>query len=240
MNEVDLAAVEAGFSHLSLGSQTVFRAALDALSHPGRLVDVVHDAHVPPCGHAASAALLLALMDSGNCLWLSPSLAGGHTAAWLRFHTGCTLVSEPATADFAWAANANELPSLDCFAQGSDSYPDRSATCLLDVPALCGNPYPSAPSTMPGPSAIREVAALSVPAEPLGNAPLDRGWLLRGPGIRDCTRLRVVGLPRRFTARFESAWAANHASFPRGVDLFLAAPRRIAGLPRTTRIDFEA
>eukprot|EP01035_Chromulina_nebulosa_P040011 gene40011-54094_t len=77
----------------ALGSQSVFRAALHALSHPGRVVELPHDAQTPSRGHAASAALLLALLDPDCTLWLSPSLAGSDAAAWLRFHRGCVLIA---------------------------------------------------------------------------------------------------------------------------------------------------
>ncbi len=216
----DLSEIGAGFSDLSLGSQTVFRAALQALSHPGRPVEVVHDARVPLRGHAASAALLLALMDAGSRLWLSPSLAGGNTAAWLRFHTGCSLVDEHAQAHFAWAADPGEMPSLERFAQGSARYPDRSATCLIDVQSLL--------ASLPRVPALVDAAEKST------------GFILRGPGIRDQVRLRVGGLSRKMATRFARARTDTNASFPCGVDIFLATARQIVGLPRTTRIELEA
>jgi alpha-D-ribose 1-methylphosphonate 5-triphosphate synthase subunit PhnH len=43
----------------------------------------------------------------------------------------------------------------------------------------------------------------------------------------------LEGLPQDFVAQ----WQANHAAFPRGVDLFLATPQQIVGLPRSTRIE---
>ena len=58
------------------------------------------------------------------------------------------------------------------------------------------------------------------------------GWRLTGPGIEHEHRLAAHGLPADFTAQ----WAANHAQFPRGVDLILCAGTRLAALPRTTRI----
>ncbi|BEP39131.1 phosphonate C-P lyase system protein PhnH (plasmid) [Variovorax sp. V59] len=202
-----LSTLGAGFTDAALGSQAVFRSALQALSHPGRIVELSHDAQAPSQGHGASAALLLALLDPDCRLWLSPSLAGSDAAAWLRFHTGCVLVEEPAQAQFAWIGQGDACPPLDAFAQGSDAYPDQSATCVIDV------------------------MEVSAPAE--GNLPR---WTLRGPGIQDRTVLAVEGLAPAFAAQ----WSANHALFPRGVDVFLAAPRRIAGLPRTTRIEQEA
>ena len=38
MKAQDLQHIAAGFTHEAFGSQAVFRAALDALSHPGRLI----------------------------------------------------------------------------------------------------------------------------------------------------------------------------------------------------------
>lgn len=205
MTALDLSTLGAGFSDEALGSQSVFRAALHALSHPGRVVTLPHDAQTPSRGHPASAALLLALLDPDCTLWLSPSLAGSDAAAWLRFHTGCVLVDTPVAAQFAWVAQGDECPRLDSFAQGSDAYPDQSTTCVVDVVAL------------------------------------DEGgtdaWTLRGPGIRDSASIAVEGLPRTGATAFAAQWRANQEVFPRGIDVFLASPRQIVGLPRTTRIE---
>ena len=75
MTPQELASIGAGFSDEALGSQAVFRAVLQAQSHPGRLIPVIHDAATPQSGHAASAAVLLALLDAECTLWLSPTLA---------------------------------------------------------------------------------------------------------------------------------------------------------------------
>lgn len=208
MNAHDLSKLGAGFSDAALGSQSVFRAALQALSHPGRVIALPHDAQTPSRGHAASAALLLALLDPDCTLWLSPSLAGSDAAGWLRFHTGCVLVDAPENAQFAWVAQGDECPPLGSFAHGSDAYPDQSATCVLDVAALTEGGEDNA-----------------------------QGWTLRGPGIQHSTRIEVDGLPHPGASDFTAQWAANHAGFPRGIDLFLAAPQQIVGLPRTTRIE---
>jgi alpha-D-ribose 1-methylphosphonate 5-triphosphate synthase subunit PhnH len=58
------------------------------------------------------------------------------------------------------------------------------------------------------------------------------GWRLQGPGIPSERHLNALGLPSDFAAQ----WADNHASFPRGVDVFLSTATHMAGLPRTTRI----
>jgi alpha-D-ribose 1-methylphosphonate 5-triphosphate synthase subunit PhnH len=200
----DLSAVGAGFSDLALGSQAVFRAALEALSHPGRIVDLPHDAEVPRHGHAAAAALLLALLDPDCRLWLSPSLAGSDAAAWLRFHSGCTLVDDPAQAQFAWIASGDEVPALDRFAQGSDVAPEQSATCVVDVPSLADGEDEEG-WTLRGPG-IRTQARLCVDGLPPALAQrlvAQRAAQAfpRGVDLFLATRHQIVGLPR--TTRIE-------------------------------------
>lgn len=203
MKAHDLSALGAGFSSESHGSQSVFRAALQSLSHPGRCVDTLQDAQVPSAGHPASAALLLAMLDTDCTLWLSPTLAHSDAALWLHFHTGCQLVNDLGQAQFVWVATGDAMPDLKSLPQGTEAYPDQSATCVVDVQRL--------------------------QADLQGQT----GWSLRGPGIQDQTQLLVEGLPSDFLLQ----WAANHARFPRGVDVFLAAQQQLVGLPRTTAIE---
>lgn len=195
----NLNTLAAGFDHEAFGSQAVFRTALQALSHPARPIDMPMGAAAPSHGHMAAAVLLLGLLDADTSLWLSASLADSDAAAWLRFHTGCTLVSDPAKAQFCWFAHGDACPSLAELSQGSDIWPDQSATCVIEVQRM------------------------------LGEAP---GWTLQGPGIPGERQLKVQGLP----VGFEAQWQDNHARFPRGVDVFLASPTQIAGLPRTTSL----
>jgi alpha-D-ribose 1-methylphosphonate 5-triphosphate synthase subunit PhnH len=62
----------------------------------------------------------------------------------------------------------------------------------------------------------------------------DRGMrlTLAGPGLAAPATLLVDGLPDRFVA----AWEANHALYPRGVDLILCAGNTLTALPRSVRI----
>jgi len=57
-------------------------------------------------------------------------------------------------------------------------------------------------------------------------------YRLAGPGLREPATLRATGLPADFVA----AWAANHALFPRGVDLILCAGNTLTALPRTVAV----
>jgi alpha-D-ribose 1-methylphosphonate 5-triphosphate synthase subunit PhnH len=59
--------------------------------------------------------------------------------------------------------------------------------------------------------------------------------ILTGPGIRGAQPFRAAPLPSDMSERI----AANRSLFPRGVDLLLAAPQRIAALPRSVRLKRE-
>jgi alpha-D-ribose 1-methylphosphonate 5-triphosphate synthase subunit PhnH len=200
MNPFDLNALARGFDHESLDSQAVFRVALHALSHPGLPLDMPLCAGAPKQGHLTAAHLLLGLLDADTPVWLSPVLAASDAAFWLRFHTGCTLVSDPAQAQFCWMAQGDAWPLLSELRLGTDVRPDVSATCVIEVDRL------------------------------EGDAP---GWVLQGPGIDGLRRLRVSGLRNDF----EAQWQATQSRFPCGVDVFFASPTKIAGLPRTTRLE---
>ena len=56
--------------------------------------------------------------------------------------------------------------------------------------------------------------------------------LLEGPGIEKTSMIAPPGMPRHFVEQ----WKQNNQRFPRGIDIILAAPGRLACLPRTTRI----
>jgi alpha-D-ribose 1-methylphosphonate 5-triphosphate synthase subunit PhnH len=58
-------------------------------------------------------------------------------------------------------------------------------------------------------------------------------YRLAGPGLAAPAVLRVAGLGENFVA----AWAANHALFPRGVDLVLCAGTTLAALPRSVNVE---
>ncbi|MCB5173968.1 phosphonate C-P lyase system protein PhnH [Microvirga lenta] len=57
------------------------------------------------------------------------------------------------------------------------------------------------------------------------------GWVLRGPGIADRQSLLAAPWPHALA----DIVRLNSAVFPRGLDVLLAAPGRIVGLPRSTR-----
>ena len=182
-----------GFADPVLDAQACFRAVLEAMSRPGRVM-VAGTALRPPAPLCpAAAAVLLALADADTPLW---SDAGADADVWLRFHCGAPFATAPGDAAFVLATGAP--PALDALAAGSEEKPQHGATLVMQVAAL-----------EPG-----------------------IGRRLTGPGIEHEHRLSARGAPEGFLA----AWAANHARFPRGVDVVLCAGDRLAALPRSVTI----
>jgi alpha-D-ribose 1-methylphosphonate 5-triphosphate synthase subunit PhnH len=75
-----------------------------------------------------------------------------------------------------------------------------------------------------------EIAAtviLQLPA--LGSG---RRYRLAGPGLAAPTDFAASGLGENFVER----WAANHALFPRGIDLILCSGTALAALPRSVAV----
>jgi alpha-D-ribose 1-methylphosphonate 5-triphosphate synthase subunit PhnH len=117
-------------------SQATFRAVLDAMARPGRIVTPPLPVGPRPAGELspAAAAVALTLVDFETPVWLDPTL--GSAAPWLRFHCGAPQVEDPAKAAFAFARGPEALPALDQLDLGSEEYPDRSTTLVLEVAGL--------------------------------------------------------------------------------------------------------
>jgi alpha-D-ribose 1-methylphosphonate 5-triphosphate synthase subunit PhnH len=129
------AALTAGFAAPVHDAQAAFRAVLDAIAHPGTIAALPALAEPPPSPLApASAALALALCDADTPVWLDAALAANDAPAWLTFHCGCRIVVAPGAAAFVFAAGPP--PPMDALDAGSDLYPDRSATLVVQVAAL--------------------------------------------------------------------------------------------------------
>lgn len=128
-----------GLADPSHDSQRLFRDILEAFSHPGRAVALSRapDA-VGPLSPAATA-FVLTLIDADTPLWLAPSLAVPAVTDFVRFHTGAPIMARESEALFA-VMTPERVPLLDGFAIGTDPFPDRSATLIIEVPSLSGGP----------------------------------------------------------------------------------------------------
>ncbi len=132
MSAFDLSRIGPGFADPVQAAQQVFRVGLDALAHPGRVLDIAANAPAPAGVSAAANALLLALLDQDTTLHVSAML-DDVTAQHLRFHTGCRLTQDIAEADFVLLATDDTWPDFSLLKQGSEYSPEQSATIVREV-----------------------------------------------------------------------------------------------------------
>ncbi len=128
----DTTFMQGGFTNPPLQAQDGFRAIMQAMSEPGTLhpIAVIHDAPAAlPRGLAIAA---LTLLDVDTLVWLDDRLRRSQTVTqWLGFHTSAPVTDDPGKAHFALISDAWRMPRLEAFAQGSDTYPDRSTTLII-------------------------------------------------------------------------------------------------------------
>jgi alpha-D-ribose 1-methylphosphonate 5-triphosphate synthase subunit PhnH len=103
------------------------------MARPG---DVKHVAgvHAPSPLMPASAVVLRSLADYETPVWLDRVCAGNPAIAeWIRFQTSAPIIPDASAASLAVVADADALPAFEAFAQGTDEYPDRSTTLIVQI-----------------------------------------------------------------------------------------------------------
>ncbi|MEP4768847.1 MAG: phosphonate C-P lyase system protein PhnH [Roseibium sp.] len=128
-----IASLAAGFSDPVHDAQSCFRAIMNATARPGMLQSISTGSLTPPKPLTpVAAAIALTLFDYDTPVWLDKALMQSDSVkAFLRFHTGAPIVSEPVDATFALVSDPEHLGSLASFNQGSPEYPDQSTTVIL-------------------------------------------------------------------------------------------------------------
>jgi len=129
--------ITGGFADPVFDAQATFRAVMDAMARPGTAQHAKAEAQPPQPLSPIAAAVALTLCDNDTPLWLDPVLKQAPSiASWLGFHTGAPLADTPADAHFALVADPASLIAFENFAQGTQEYPDRSTTLILQVTSL--------------------------------------------------------------------------------------------------------
>jgi len=183
-----------GFTDPVLDAQSCFRAVLEAMSRPGRVQRLASALAPPALLDAATAAVLLTLVDAETPLWLN---AGVEAEEWVRFHCGCPVAATPAEAAFVLATATP--PDLASLPQGTDEEPEAGATLIWQVAALeAGEGW-----RLSGPGIERE-HRLRVGGAPEGFRAAwaaRRGGYPRGVDVILCAGQSIAALPR--TTRIE-------------------------------------
>lgn len=145
--------LEGGFADQPIEASHMFRAVMTAMARPGEIVAVTV-AHPPEPLSCAAGGVLLTLCDPETPVYLAPSHNTPQVRDWITFHTGAPFADAQAAA-FAvgvW----DDLPLSD-FPVGTAEYPDRSATLIVEGPALSNSGV-----VLRGPG-IKDAAQLSLP-----------------------------------------------------------------------------
>ena len=176
-------------------SQRIFRRLVRALSLPGTVVTI--DGIDLPAFEGvmpASAAILMALADMETAVWIEDGLCPPGLSDYLRFHTGAPAAKQRKQAVFALIDGGSGGSAFDGFNPGTDEYPDRSATVIVQVEAFGTGEA----KIIDGPG-IKEPREISVRGLPAGFWPqwtANQGKYPRGVDLFLVSGRDVLGLPR--------------------------------------------
>ncbi|QOZ50653.1 phosphonate C-P lyase system protein PhnH [Bradyrhizobium sp. CCBAU 53338] len=136
-----IAELPPGFADKVLSAQSTFRSVMDAMARPGSVQRIVPMAGTPGTMMRGTAAIALTLFDHDTPLWLDPRMAEStDVLKWLKFHTGAPVIQDSSIAAFALISDGVLLPDLERFALGTNEYPDRSTTVIVQVESLDSGP----------------------------------------------------------------------------------------------------
>lgn len=151
----EVVALTGGFTDPPREAAHAFRAVMQAMARPGSLQEI-SGAQPPAPLSVAAATVLLTLCDLDTPVYLAGSCDNDQVRAWIGFHTGAPITdaSQCRFALGAWDA----LQPLSEYPTGTDEYPDRSATLIVEQQNLT-----AFGSTLTGPG-IKGRVSLSLPA----------------------------------------------------------------------------
>jgi alpha-D-ribose 1-methylphosphonate 5-triphosphate synthase subunit PhnH len=136
-----VAELPAGFADKVLSAQSTFRSVMEAMARPGSVQRILAAAGAPAAMMRGTAAIALTLFDHDTPVWLDPAMSEtSEVAKWLKFHASAPVVADSSICSFALVGDPAALPDLDRFSFGSNEYPDRSTTLILQVESLSEGP----------------------------------------------------------------------------------------------------
>jgi alpha-D-ribose 1-methylphosphonate 5-triphosphate synthase subunit PhnH len=187
-------ALAGGFAEPVFHAQSGFKLMMDAMARPGTIQAVFpHAAPPAPLGIAAGV-LALTLCDHDTPVWLSAGLVKSAVPQWLGFHTGAPVTTEKAEARFAFVERGASLSSFGLFASGTQEYPDRSTTLVIELADLEGGRRLALMG--PGIKSVTDVAPLGLPEAFLRLWTENHALFPRGVDIVLTSGSRFLCLPR--------------------------------------------
>ena len=188
-------AFQGGFANPVFDGQAVFRQVMNALARPG--VKTAFDGLTEPPEPllATVGSIAATLFDHDTKIWLDPVLSRNEAVAgWLTFNTSAPVTRQTLDADFAVVADGTAVPSLESFSQGTQEYPDRSTTLIIQIEALDGGP--ELRLTGPGIKDAASIAPKGLPDHFLDQWAGNRSRFPRGVDVILASADGIIGLPR--------------------------------------------
>ena len=137
----EIAELPTGFADKVLAAQSTFRFVMEAMARPGSVQRITTDVGAPRPVMRGTAAIALTLFDHDTPIWLDHRMAeAALVAGWIKFHTSAPVVADSSASHFALIGDGDALPDLDRFCFGSNEYPDRSTTLILQLESLSQGP----------------------------------------------------------------------------------------------------
>jgi len=196
-----VAELPAGFADKVLSAQSTFRSVMSAMARPGSVQPIAVSVGAPDGMMRGTAAIALTLFDHDTPIWLDGAMsATSDIARWLKFHTSAPVVSDASIAGFALIGDAKNLPALDRFAFGSNEYPDRSTTLILQVDSLSQGPAYQLRG--PGIDGVSTLRATIEPRDLFARLAINATLFPRGIDVVLVDDASIVAIPR--TTRLES------------------------------------
>lgn len=182
------------FAEPVFDAQSVFRTIMDCMARPGTIGAIPVAARPPQSLGAAAGAVALTLCDHDTSVWLTPQLVKSNLPGWLSFHTGALVTDDKHEARFAFVERGTAMPGFGLFSPGSQEYPDRSTTLVVEIDAFEGG----RPLELSGPG-IRETARVAprgLPDTFVALAEANRAMFPRGVDLILVAGDRILCLPR--------------------------------------------
>lgn len=127
-----------GFAEPVFESQATFKLLMDCMARPGTIGSIRAPSTPPAPMGAGAGAIALTLCDHDTPVYLSPAMIEGGVQGWLAFQTGALVTGERTEAAFAFFERGAALPAFSTFSAGTQEYPDRSTTAIIELPSLTG------------------------------------------------------------------------------------------------------
>lgn len=182
------------FADPVFAAQSVFRDLMDGFARPGTIKRLGATSTPPVPLAAAAGAVALTLCNHDTPVWLTPALSKSAVPQWIAFHTGAPLTTSKTDTRFAFIEKGAAFPGFDQFSLGTQEYPDRSTTLVIEVEALTGGPVLTAKG--PGIKDVADVAVKGVPDVFLEFWTANRAIFPRGVDLVLTAGDKLVCLPR--------------------------------------------